>query len=60
MKKRAAVDHLHDYFNASERRAFRSFKQSRTTRRYLPKVRDGEAPPTKRIIELASMFGRYG
>ena len=35
-------------------------KQSRSTQRYLPQVRDDEAPLTKRIIELASMFGRYG
>lgn len=35
-------------------------KQPRATQRYLPKVRDDEAPLTQRIIELASMFVRYG
>lgn len=34
--------------------------QPRATQRYLPIVRDDEAPLTRRIIELASMFGRYG
>lgn len=35
-------------------------KQPRATQRYLPEVRDDEMPLTRRIIELASMFGRYG
>jgi len=35
-------------------------KQPRATQRYLPEVRDDEAPLTRRIVELASMFGRYG
>ncbi len=51
---------IKDRFNASERRACRLLRQSRATQRYLPRVRDDEAPLTKRIIELASMFGRYG
>ncbi len=34
--------------------------QSRSTQRYLPQVRDDETPLTKRIIELAGEFGRYG
>ena len=51
---------IRDRFNASERRACRLLKQSRATQRYLPIVRDDEASLTKRIIELASMFGRYG
>lgn len=51
---------LRDRFNASEKRACRLLKQSRATQRYLPIVRDDELPLTQRIIELASMFGRYG
>ena len=51
---------IRDRFKASERRACRLLKQSRATQRYLPIVRDDEASLTKRIIELASMFGRYG
>lgn len=51
---------IQDRFKASERRACKLLKQSRATQRYLPLVCDDEAPLTKRIIELASMFGRYG
>ena len=35
-------------------------RMSRSTCRYAPLERDDEMPLTKRIIELASMFGRYG
>ena len=35
-------------------------RQSRATQRYLPLVRDDEAPLTQRIIELAALYGRYG
>ena len=34
--------------------------QSRATQRYLPQVRDDEPLLTQRIIELASLYGRYG
>jgi len=35
-------------------------RQSRATQRYLPLVRNDEAPLTQRIIELAALYGRYG
>ena len=35
-------------------------KQPRTTHRYAPIERDDEVPLTRRIIELAAAFGRYG
>jgi transposase InsO family protein len=44
----------------SERRACQVLGQSRATQRYLPEVRDDEAPLTRRIIELAALYGRYG
>ena len=59
-RKREAVDVLLDRFGVSERRACRLLKQPRATQRYLPIVRDDELPLTKRIIELACMYGRYG
>ena len=34
--------------------------QPRATQRYLPNIQVDEKPLTRRIIELASMFGRYG
>ena len=51
---------IRDRFGASERRACKLLRQSRATQRYMPIERDDEKPLTKRIIELASMFGRYG
>ncbi len=49
----------HD-FRVSERRACRVLKQPRATQRYAPLERDDEQPLTKRIIALASAYGRYG
>ena len=51
---------LTDRFAVSQRRACKLLKQPRATQRYLPIERDDETPLTRRIIELASMFGRYG
>ena len=34
--------------------------QPRATQRYLPNIQVDEKPLTRRIIELASIFGRYG
>ena len=51
---------LTDRFDVSERRAFRLLSQPCATQRYLPSHRDDEKPLVRRIIELASMFGRYG
>ena len=51
---------LKDCFEVSERRQCQVLRQPRATQRYLPKVRDDEQPLTRRIIELASIFGRYG
>jgi transposase InsO family protein len=44
----------------SERRACKVLRQPRATQRYLPSVREDEAPLTGRIIELACLYGRYG
>ena len=44
----------------SERRACRVLRQPRSTQRYAPIERDDELLLTRRIIELASAFGRYG
>jgi hypothetical protein len=51
---------LLDRFGVSERRAYKVLKQPRASQRYLPMVRDDELPLSKRIIELACMYGRYG
>ncbi len=49
-----------DCLGVSERRACRVLGQSRATQRYLPQGRDDETPLTRRIIELACVYGRYG
>lgn len=59
-RKREAVQVLQDRFGASERRACKLLHQPRATQRYMTQVRGDEVPLTQRIIELASMFGRYG
>lgn len=49
-----------DHLGVSERRACKVLKQPRMTQRYLPQVRADEEPLTRRIIELACVYGRYG
>ena len=44
----------------SERRACEVLGQSRSTQRRNPKIRDDEPILLKRIIELATQYGRYG
>ena len=44
----------------SERRACRVLDQPRSTQRHVPKVREDEPMLTRRIVELASEYGRYG
>ena len=44
----------------SQRRACRVLKQPRSTQRYALIERDDEVLLTRRIVELASAFGRYG
>ncbi len=47
-------------FAISERRACQIFEQPRSTQRRKPILRSDENILTKRIIELACKFGRYG
>lgn len=49
-----------DRFDVSQRRACRVLRQPRATQRYTAQVCDDEVPLTCRIIELASVYGRYG
>jgi putative transposase len=54
------VHALRGRYRVSERRACRILRQPRSTQRYAPIERDDEKPLTRRIVELASAFGRYG
>ena len=47
-------------FDVSERRICRLLNQPRSTQRYLPRPRDGEALLVERMIELATKYGRFG
>ena len=51
---------MRERYDVSERRACRVLRQPRATQRYAPIERDDEGPLTRRIIELASAYGRYG
>jgi transposase InsO family protein len=52
--------HLTQTLDVSQRRACKTIGQYRTTQRYLPHIGTEEERLTKRIIELASQYGRYG
>ena len=54
------VGEIIDRLAVSERRACRVLRQPRACQRYLPLKRDDELPLTRRIVQLASMYGRYG
>lgn len=49
-----------EMFKVSERRACKVVGQYRTTQKYAKVKKDDEDVLTKRIIELASKYGRYG
>ena len=49
-----------DSLGVNQRRACRVLGQSRRTQRYLPRVREDEGKLTRRIVELAGLYGRYG
>jgi len=59
-RRRKAVDHVRAKLGVSERKACRILRQPRSTQRYSPKSANDEEPLTRRIIELATEYGRYG
>ena len=59
-KKRKAVKQAIQMLDVSERRACRVVGQPRATQRYNKRPADDEDFLTKRIIELASLYRRYG
>jgi len=54
------VERVIEEIRVSERRACRVLGQARSTQRRRPVVRDDEDALTRRIIELATCYGRYG
>jgi putative transposase len=59
-RRRQAVENVCFELGISERRACRALGQPRSTQRHEPYVADDEPFLVKRIVELASMYGRYG
>jgi putative transposase len=55
-----AVAHVQQELGVSERRACRVLGQARAVQRHTPQVRDDEDRLTRRIIEVAAVYGRYG
>ena len=63
MKRRRAVEHVREQLGhgrVSERRACKILGQPRSTQRRRHHVSDDEPLLVKRIIELATQYGRYG
>lgn len=54
------MEHVRWTLGVTERRACRVLGQARSTQRHEPKEREDEARLTRRIVELASEYGRYG
>ena len=48
------------HFDVSERKICRVLNQPRSTQRYLPRISGDEELLIKRMIELATKYGRYG
>jgi len=54
------VAQAQDELGVSERRACKVLGQARAVQRHTPQVRDDEGRLTRRIVELAAVYGRYG
>ena len=54
------VSHVQEQLGVSEYRACRVLSQPRSTQRHRSPITDDEAKLVARIIELASLYGRYG
>ncbi len=59
-RRRQAVEHLQECFDASERRACRTVDQPRSTQRYQPQVKNDEPALITRMHEQVRQHPRYG
>jgi putative transposase len=59
-RKRAAVEHLQEKFDASERRACEVVAQPRSTQRYTGHPKDDESKLVARMLELVRQRPRFG
>ena len=51
---------MQEAFGISERRVCRAIEQPRSSQRYAPRKPNRDEPLTKRIVDLAVRYGRYG
>ena len=58
--RRRSVAHVRTVFGVSERRACRVIRIARSSQRYRKQLRPTEPPLTRRVIALATQYGRYG
>jgi putative transposase len=59
-RRRRIVERIMEVLSVSERRVCKALGQPRSTQRYKSKIKDDEEQLRKRIIELATKYGRYG
>ena len=59
-RKRKAVEHLQETFEASERRACEVVDQPRSTQRYAGRAKEDEVRLAKRMLELVRQRPRFG
>jgi putative transposase len=59
-RKRGAVEHLQETFEAGQRRACEVVDQPRSTQRYEPQPKDDEGRLVARMLELARQRPRFG
>jgi putative transposase len=59
-RRRQVVSHICDILRISERRACRVLGQPRATQRRAPRASSEEEALSRRIVELATRYGRYG
>ena len=59
-RRRQVVGEVQEAFGISERRVCRAIEQPRSSQRYIPQIPNRDEPLTKRIVDLAMRYGRYG
>jgi transposase InsO family protein len=59
-RKREAVEHLQEKFDASQRRACEVVDQPRSTQRYAGRIKDDEPKLVQRMLELVRQRPRFG
>ena len=59
-RRRQAVDEVQKAFGLLQRRVCQAIEQPRSNQRYIQHIPNRDEPLTKRIVDLAIRYGRYG